>query len=194
MYVTQKVNWVKHLLTIAGANAEFGAGNVTEWPLDGGALQIELGHHWTYVFINLGLGNDTSDFNITLTPSVWNTTGDGILCVDKVPIPENSGVTEGAIGTLQVITVGSAGTSLYNCADIRFTADAKAVNAPNCTASEVDYIVVEDQSEGGGHQGSNETEAGNSTAPDQGSDAGKTNAGIVALATFGGLAALFAMI
>lgn len=149
------------------AGAEFGAGNFTDWPLDGGALSIELGHHWTYLFINLGLGNDTTDFNITLTPDLVNVTGEGTLCIDKLNLTEP--VREGTFGTLQVITLDGSGSSLYNCADLHFTADAESPG--NCTTAE-DIEVHTIAGDAGGHGDGHSHGSDNSTEEEEGADGG----------------------
>lgn len=186
--------------TATGANVEFGAGNITEWPIHGGAVQLELGHHWTYVFINAGLGNGTTDFNITLTPSLWNTTGEGMLCIDHLPVPEDSGITDGAIGSIQVITVDGSGSSLYNCADVRFVEDAP--DAPACNNTiEVNVVTGNSSSSGGdghgghgeGSEGGNETESGGEEGGDGEGAAGIVGVNMVAVTTFAGLAAVFAL-
>lgn len=183
-----------------GAGVPFGEGNITEWPLDGGALELELHHHWTYVFINAGLGNGTTDFNITLTPDLWNTTGSGTLCIDKLPIPEGSGVTNGALGTLQVITVDGSGSSLYNCADVRFVQNA---TAPSCNGTVgVNHIVgnsstehegTGDHGDGHGDHGSGSDNSSESSGGDGEGAAGVVSANMVSLTAFAGLAAVFAM-
>jgi hypothetical protein len=134
---------------------------VTDWPLEGGLIAIDLHHDWTYIFINVGLGNDTTDFNITLTPQFLNSTGEGTLALTDLKLPEDSGVTEGAIGSIQVVTVGSSGSGLYNCANVRFTADAETPT--NYTTAEgIEFFAVQDQAtmdhdhEGGESEGQSE--------------------------------------
>ncbi|KAG5986772.1 hypothetical protein E4U54_005270 [Claviceps lovelessii] len=118
------------------AGVPYQTGNVTDWPLTGGSLQLSLHHPWTYVFVNLGLGPNTTDFNVTLTPELWNVTGKGTLCVDKLALPANLSVQDGALASLQVVTVGESGSALYNCADIRLRRDLDAAASHgNCTSS-----------------------------------------------------------
>lgn len=177
----------------------FGEGNITEWPIDGGALQLELHHHWSYVFVNAGLGNGTTDFNITLTPSLMNATGEGTLCIDTLPIPEDSGITDGTIGTLQVITLDYKGTSLYNCADVRFVESAP--DAPSCNGTvEVNVVAgnASDHSEGSGHDdhGDGESSEDGTEESSEGDDdgaAGMVGVNMISLTTFAGLATVFAM-
>ncbi|TQS34249.1 hypothetical protein Golomagni_05375, partial [Golovinomyces magnicellulatus] len=115
------------------AGVDYKAGNVTEWPLTGGSLELELHHPWTYVFVNLGLGENSTNFNISLTPELWNATGKGTLCVSELKIPQD--IADGSVGTLQVVTSGASGSALYNCADIKFSKDAKPKS--NCTSKGV---------------------------------------------------------
>ncbi|KND91110.1 hypothetical protein TOPH_04240 [Tolypocladium ophioglossoides CBS 100239] len=172
-----------------GAGVPYGAGNVTDWPLDGGALKLDLHHPWTYIFVNLGLGGNTTNFNISLTPEFWNATGKGTLCIDKVPLPVK--VEDGALASLQVVTLGQTGSALYNCADIRFKKDAQAPG--NCTSGGIGVTAVKQQN-GNGTTSGNST-GGNSTSggDKKGSSAGTLGVNTVALGTIAGLASVFAM-
>ncbi|KAM0742355.1 hypothetical protein ACQRIT_002532 [Beauveria bassiana] len=169
------------------AGVPYGAGNTTDWPLDGGPLELELHHKWTYVFVNLGLGGNTTNFNLTLTPELWNTTGKGTFCVEKLAVP--SGIAEGTRGTIQIVTSGNSGSALYNCADIRFTKDAK--NA-TCIGSGVTLNKVQES-------GNATSTSGSGAAAPSASAGGKSAAGAAAtvnggmLATVVGAAALFAL-
>ncbi|RCI13014.1 hypothetical protein L249_0469 [Ophiocordyceps polyrhachis-furcata BCC 54312] len=163
------------------AGVGYGAGNVTDWPLDGGSLQLELHHAWTYVFVNLGLGRNTSNFNISLTPEFWNATGKGTLCVEKLPVPVP--VTNGSLASLQVVTIGKSGSALYNCADIRFLQGAKTLE--NCASKGINLTTVRQQQDG---------PAGNAAAGQQGPAANKSLASSASVSlytvAFGGLCAL----
>lgn len=179
----------------------FGNGNTTDWPLDGGSLELELHHPWTYIFIHAGLGENTTDFNITLTPDLWNSTSEGTLCIEKLPIPEDSGIKNGSIGSLQVITLDAAGSSLYNCADIRFVDNAP--EAPTCNGTVGVNIIKGNSSttlqEGSGHDHGDdhsEEESGGDEESSGGDDdgaAGMIGVNMVSLTTFTGLAAVFVM-
>ncbi|KAK1958518.1 hypothetical protein LY78DRAFT_591926 [Colletotrichum sublineola] len=166
------------------AGVPYGQGNVTDWPLDGGSVVLDLHHDWTYLFINLGLeanGNITT-FNVTLTPELWNTTGSGTLCIDKLPLPAPA--QNGQRGSLQVVTVGDSGSGLYNCADIRFTSNATALSSEQCKTEGVTLHAVRDQT-------ANETSgSGNSTGNSTGggsSGAAGSGAPLVALTSVVGL-------
>ncbi|KAH6990993.1 hypothetical protein BKA56DRAFT_610554 [Ilyonectria sp. MPI-CAGE-AT-0026] len=175
------------------AGADYGAGNITDWPLDGGAIKLELHHPYTYVFINLGLGENSTNFNISLTPQFWNVTSPGILCVDKLELPIE--VEDGDLASLQVVTGGQSGNALYNCADIRFKKDAKGPS--NCT-SEVEYFAVKDQTtldeDETSSNSSNSTDSADSATETGGdSAAGVLNVNKAVLTSVVALAAAFVM-
>ncbi|RDA86854.1 hypothetical protein CP532_1379 [Ophiocordyceps camponoti-leonardi (nom. inval.)] len=163
------------------AGVGYGAGNVTDWPLDGGSLQLEVHHAWTYVFVNLGLGRNASNFNVSLTPEFWNATGKGTLCVEKLPV--QLPVTNGSLASIQVVTVGKSGSALYNCADIRFVQGAKTLE--NCVSRGVNVTTVRQQQDG---------TAGNAAGGQQESTPGKSLASSASVSVytvaFGGLCAL----
>jgi hypothetical protein len=66
-------------------------------------------------YINLGLGSDNPNFNITLH-GVYNQTGAGVTCLPNVRAAVLPGInlTEGQNASIQVITLWHTGTSLYN--------------------------------------------------------------------------------
>ncbi|KAI1621069.1 hypothetical protein EDD37DRAFT_639673 [Exophiala viscosa] len=128
--------------------------NRTLWPLDGGSLLIDFHHPWTYVSFNLGFGGTTSTFNISLNPMMLNETGNGTICIPKWTLPADLGVVEGQDASLQVITVGDSGTALYNCADIRFSANATLLSNDACqNSSGVDIYPLVQQSANGSVSG-----------------------------------------
>ncbi len=88
--------------------------NRTLWPLTGGSISLDLHHQWSYVFINLGLGTDYPTFNISLTPSLLNETGNGTFCLPKSTLPAGLNIVDGQNASIQVATGGAAGTGLYN--------------------------------------------------------------------------------
>lgn len=100
----------------AGVPEGLSVTNRTQWPLTGGSLSIDFHHPWTYVFINLGLGSNVTNFNITLNNGarVINETGNGTLCIDKFTLPSNLGIVDGQAASLQIATVGPNGAALYN--------------------------------------------------------------------------------
>ena len=161
-------------------------GNVTDWPLDGGAVKLDLHHPWSYVFINLGLGENATNFNVSLTPQFLNATGKGQFCIDKLELPEE--VEDGTLGSIQVITLSESGTALYNCADIRFTKDAEGPS--NCT-SEMEYVSIKEQSGNGTEEDSSSSNSTKSGGDDNA--AGILGVNKVVLTSVAGLAAAFVM-
>ncbi|KAL7620861.1 hypothetical protein AAE478_009859 [Parahypoxylon ruwenzoriense] len=107
-----------------------GVGNRTDWPLTGGSVKLHLFHPWTYLYINLGFGNGTTDFNVSLTPNLMNVTGSGNFCIPELPVPAK--VSDGQLATLQIVTNGQSGSALYNCADITFRSAAKLLDSNYC--------------------------------------------------------------
>jgi len=71
-------------------------------------------HSVSSVFVNLGLGENVTNFNYTLTQNFWNETGNGTLCVPNLPLPVGLTVTDGTKASLQVVTLGDKGNALYN--------------------------------------------------------------------------------
>ncbi|KAL2270767.1 hypothetical protein VTJ83DRAFT_138 [Remersonia thermophila] len=176
----------------------------TEWPLTGGSIKLDLRHHWTYIFINLGLGSDVSNFNYTLTNPFWNSTGNGTLCIEKLALPADLPVEDGSPASLQVVTLGDNGNALYNCANIVFKADAKPLEGDACKSVGVTYAPIEaSASSGHGSHGSDDDENNdddddddNSTGtPSAGSTAGNAGAATgvnrVALSSAVALAVVF---
>ncbi|OHW99967.1 hypothetical protein CSPAE12_01197 [Colletotrichum incanum] len=172
------------------AGVPYGTGNVTDWPLDGGSIELDLHHDWTYVFINLGLeanGNVTTH-NITLTPEFWNATGAGTLCVEKLTLPTPA--ESGQRGSLQIVTVGDSGAGLYNCADIRFSSNATTLSSEQCKTDGVTVYPIKEQSANGTSDSGNST--GNSTGGGGGSSgAAGSGAHMLALTSVVGLSMAF---
>ncbi|KAK4223999.1 hypothetical protein QBC38DRAFT_548034 [Podospora fimiseda] len=111
-------------------------GNRTDWPLTGGSVKLDLHHKWTYIFINLGIGANVSNFNVSLTNPFWNSTGNGTLCVPKLTLPSNLPIDDGTLASIQVVTIGETGNALYNCADITFRSSANALSGDDCKTSD----------------------------------------------------------
>jgi hypothetical protein len=99
---------------LVGGGVADGTGNRTDWPISGGSVSLDLHHAWTYVFVNVGLGTNVSNFNITLTPTFVNVTGNGTYCMPVLPLPSTAAVTDGQNATIQVVTSGASGSALYN--------------------------------------------------------------------------------
>ena len=96
------------------------ANNRTLWPINGGAVVWNSTHPDALTYINLGLGNTVTAFNISLLPEVYNETGAGVTCLTNVgagPIAKLN-LTEGQNASIQVITISSSSASLYNVSDL----------------------------------------------------------------------------
>ena len=103
--------------------------------MTGGSIKLDLHHKWTYVFINLGLGENVANFNYSLTNPFWNSTGNGTLCIPKLTLPTNLPVQDGSLASIQVVTLGETGNALYNCADITFRESATTLAEGDCQTS-----------------------------------------------------------
>ncbi|KAK3299846.1 uncharacterized protein B0H64DRAFT_437061 [Chaetomium fimeti] len=149
----------------------------TPWPLTGGSLKLSLHHPWTYLFINLGLGPDVSNFNYTLTTPPWNSTGNGTLCVPRLALPAGLPVRDGTRASLQVVTVGGDGSALYNCADVVLREGAEVLAGGECVSSEgVEVAPV--RVGGAGAEGDAE---GNAASSVRGGDMAAVMSSVVAL-------------
>ena len=98
----------------------------TQWPPTGGSLIINGSHAHAFTYVNLALGSNATNFNITLL-DVFNQTGAGIFCTKetgksyldaafKAAGYSGSGDErlDGTLATVQVIQLGGRGSALYN--------------------------------------------------------------------------------
>ena len=97
----------------------------TPWPTTGGSLSINGSHSSALTYLNLGLGRNVTNFNISLVAD-FNQTGAGVLCLKdavRAKLEEGlkagniSGGTDGLDGvdaSLQVIQISHSGSALYN--------------------------------------------------------------------------------
>lgn len=91
-----------------------------------------------------------TNFNISLTPQFLNSSGKGDLCIPQLKLPAAFKPAEGARASIQVVTVGAEGSALYNCADIRFTANATVLKGDACpTNPNITYYPVKQQTANG---------------------------------------------
>ncbi|KAJ4016431.1 hypothetical protein NW752_003558 [Fusarium irregulare] len=171
------------------AGVDYNEKNVTDWPLEGGSLTLDLHHDWTYVFVNLGLGENTTNFNISLTPEFLNATNPGTLFIEELALPSSVKVSDGDLASIQVVTVGDSGSALYNCADIRFKENAKG---PSNKTGDVDYVMIKQQDGNGTDSASNSSSSGEEGG-DNDSGAGILGVNTMALTSVVGFAAAFAM-
>ena len=85
----------------------------SQWSLNGGPIQLDMGHDESAVQVLLGLGNDPgTNFNITLLPTIQEQ-GPGDFCIGAVTIPEGV-ARDGLNATIQVVTNGESSPGLYN--------------------------------------------------------------------------------
>jgi len=146
---TNVTKWSQNLYPCAGVPRNATGVNRTDWPLDGGSLVLELHHDWTYIFVNLVFGvPERETYNISLTPEFLNSTGSGVLCIEKLALPSNA--TDGQLGSMQVVTVGDRGNALYNCAELKFTSSATTLKGDQCKSNNVTYVAVKQQAAGQG--------------------------------------------
>ncbi|KAI2614946.1 hypothetical protein GGR54DRAFT_642683 [Hypoxylon sp. NC1633] len=127
------------------AGVKYAQGNRTDWPLQGGALELKLHHPWTYLYVNLALDGDSDNYNYTLVPGLLNVTGRGTFCLPALDIPVN--VTDGTQASIQVVTNGASGSALYNCADITFRSGAKVPDGMCKNDTSVQAVLVGQSSE-----------------------------------------------
>ncbi|HEX3640879.1 MAG TPA: DUF6595 domain-containing protein [Ktedonobacteraceae bacterium] len=105
----------------AGFTQEFSANNRTQWPMTGGAVVWNSSHPDALTYINLGLGDSVTSFNVSLQ-GVYNETGAGVTCLPNPGAAAIAGLnlTEGQNASIQVITISGSGASLYNVSLERF--------------------------------------------------------------------------
>jgi hypothetical protein len=90
----------------------------TDWPLNGGPVQLNMHHAQTNVEVLLALGADPgNNFNITLRPT-FAVEGLGTFCVGELAVPEGLNISDGTPATVQVVTNGDPEGGLYQCADV----------------------------------------------------------------------------
>ncbi|KAK8111489.1 uncharacterized protein PG998_007946 [Apiospora kogelbergensis] len=150
------------------AGAASGIAGRTEWPVQGGSVSLGLHHEWTYVFINLGLGSNASNFNVSLTPQFVNVTGKGTYCVPSLKLPIQP--RDGDNATVQVVTSGKSGSALYNCADITFRSNVQPLSGDKCqnsTGISAEYVGQTSAQSAGSSSNSTSKTPGNAAAPKQ---------------------------
>jgi len=76
----------------------------TPWPLDGGSLNFTLRDGAALVFVNLGLGVNVTNFNISLSAFPLNETGAGNVCFPKLTLPSGLPISEGTQASIQIAT------------------------------------------------------------------------------------------
>ena len=99
--------------------------NRTMWPLDGGSLRLKVLHPKSTIYVALALGDTiekTIHFNKTLTMLPLNHTGQGELCIPKIPVPAAYGIKDGDKASLQVMLWAHDGGWVYNVSGTLFMA------------------------------------------------------------------------
>jgi hypothetical protein len=76
----------------ANVNETTSAANRTQWPLSGGSVVFNGSHPWAFTYVNLALGSNATNFNISLVPG-FNQTGKGVFCF-KVRFDARDGMGE----------------------------------------------------------------------------------------------------
>jgi hypothetical protein len=198
-------------LTNSGANVDQSnsSTNRTSWPLDGGSLLFAGSHPWAYTYVNLGLGNEVTGFNISLVEG-FNQTGNGTFCWSKTgqATLKALNLTEGQNASIQVIQISHSGAALYNvchssifnfqlfandalqCADITFSTTATLLDAGVCkNATGVGGVELENA---GASTSGNGTGTGSGTAATATGEAGsvRVKVGVVVGALAVGISAL----
>lgn len=140
--------------------------NRTSWPFTGGSVKINGSHEHALTSINMAIGTNATNFNITLV-EMFNQTGAGVYCVKDAGKAHleaglkaagysgtNDERLEGLAATIQVIQLGHSGAALYNvsfspsqlstetmliilqCADIKFEKNATTLSDDECKNGE----------------------------------------------------------
>lgn len=110
----------------ANVNETTDMANRTQWPLTGGSVSINGSHSSALTYINLGLGTNVTNFNISLVENL-NQTGAGQFCLKDagranleagLKAAGYSGFDDqrlnGLPASVQVIQLGHSGSALYN--------------------------------------------------------------------------------
>lgn len=69
----------QYIFPCANVNETTSAENRTQWPLTGGSVVFNGSHPWAMTYVNLALGSNATNFNISLVPG-FNQTGKGVFC------------------------------------------------------------------------------------------------------------------
>ena len=78
----------------------------TNWPINGGPIQLNMEHAQTSVEVLLALGSDPGDnFNVVLKQT-FSIEGLGDFCVGSAQVPSDLNISDGTLATIQVLTEG----------------------------------------------------------------------------------------
>ncbi|KAI8931836.1 hypothetical protein NX059_011472 [Plenodomus lindquistii] len=128
----------------ANVNETTDMANRTLWPATGGSLIINGSHTSALTSVNLALGSNATNFNISLV-EMFNQTGKGLFCLKETGRANlEAGLraagysgsgderVDGLMASVQVIQLGHSGAALYNCADIMFNSTAQLLSDDQC--------------------------------------------------------------
>lgn len=93
----------------------------TDWPLNGGQIELEMGHDRAMVQVVLALGNDPGpeSFNTVLVPTAEEQ-GQGTFCMTDIRPPQALNISDGTNATIQVITNAHPNGGLYAVSCLSF--------------------------------------------------------------------------
>jgi len=148
----------------------------TPWPLTGGSINVTLHDAAAYLWINIGLGVNTTNFNYTLFSVPLNETGAGNLCFPQLTLPAGLPISEGTNASIQFATAGHNGEGLYNCADITFTANAILLPSNQCVNSSTVSITPFTYGSSTSSSGSSSSSASSASASSASASATKAGA------------------
>ncbi|KAF2741117.1 hypothetical protein EJ04DRAFT_507531 [Polyplosphaeria fusca] len=117
----------------------------TEFPLNGGPIQLDFHHTQTNIKVLLALGDDPgNNYNIVLRPT-FAEEGPGNFCLGSVSIPSGLNISSGTNGTIQVVSNGDPSGGLYQCADVTFTNQSLSTDEynANCKNDSVTKVTSE---------------------------------------------------
>ncbi|KAH7398873.1 hypothetical protein DE146DRAFT_677984 [Phaeosphaeria sp. MPI-PUGE-AT-0046c] len=90
----------------------------TDFPINGGPLQLNMGHEQTNVAVYMAVGdNPGSGFSVVMRPQ-FMVTGLGDFCVGQISVPSGVNVSDGTKASIQVVTNAHASGGLYQCTDV----------------------------------------------------------------------------
>ncbi|ORY18710.1 NAC domain-domain-containing protein [Clohesyomyces aquaticus] len=95
--------------------------NRTEFPINGGSVQLDMHHTQTKVEVLLSIGSDPGNhYNIVLKPTLAQE-GLGDFCIAGLSIPSGLNISNNTPATIQVVSNGDPDGGLYQCADVTLT-------------------------------------------------------------------------
>jgi nascent polypeptide-associated complex subunit beta len=104
-----------------------------DFPINGGPLQLNMGHEQTNVAVYMAVGNNPgSGFSVVMRPQ-FVVTGLGNFCIGQVSVPAGMNVTDGTPASIQVVTNAHGSGGLYQ---VCYTYRMEARGDPmSCTLS-----------------------------------------------------------